>query len=241
MLGLADRAVAHPRMRTGSRADPGREIHRRREEVAVGQPVDERRLREHLRRDRLAAHDHVERGLHADQPRQPLRAAGAGKQAQLYFGQAELRVLVHHAVVAAQRQLQPAAERKPGDRSDHRLGRILERGDHVQQRWRLEHRGRAELLDVGAGGERAVAADQHDRASGSVRDGAVERLDQLLPERMAQAVHGRIRERENRHPVAQRVFDVLHDAFPAWCMNGRSASVTAGLPSTAGTGVRGAV
>jgi hypothetical protein len=55
-------------------------------------------------------------------PRQPLRATGAGQQAELDLRQAQLRVARSHAEVAAQRQLQPAAQSVAGDRGHHRLG-----------------------------------------------------------------------------------------------------------------------
>jgi len=59
----------------------------------------------------------------ADQARQALRAAGAGQEAELHLGQAELRLARGrgHAVVAGQRDLQAAAEAAAVDGGDHRL------------------------------------------------------------------------------------------------------------------------
>ena len=57
----------------------------------------------------------------ADHARQPLRAARAGQQAQLDFGQRDLRAGRGHAVVAGERELQTAAHRHRVDRGDHRL------------------------------------------------------------------------------------------------------------------------
>ena len=74
-------------------------------------------LRQQLALHRLAADDHVQRGLDAEHARQALRAAGAGHQAELHFGQRDLRARRGDAVVAAERQLQAAAHaRRCGSR-----------------------------------------------------------------------------------------------------------------------------
>ena len=68
-----------------------------------------------------AGHQQQHGALAADQARQFLRAAAAGQDADLDFGQAEAGALAGDDDVGAQRQLQPAAERKAFDRGDHRL------------------------------------------------------------------------------------------------------------------------
>ena len=73
----------------------------------------------------------VERLLDADQPRQPLRAFGAGDDAEVHFGLAQLRVGDGHAVVAGHGHLEAAAERRAVDRHHDRLGAVL---DALQQR-----------------------------------------------------------------------------------------------------------
>ena len=103
----------------------------------------------------------VERRSDADQARQALRAAGARQQAELHFGQADLGRGHRDAVVAAQRHLEPAAERRAVDRGDHRLGRVLDRSSQLGQRSAIDRR-LAEFGDVGAGDEGAAGADQHD-------------------------------------------------------------------------------
>ena len=65
--------------------------------------------------------------------RQALRAAGARQQAELDLGQRELAPRRGHAVVAAQRELQPAAQAVPVDRGDDRLRARLDGRDHVVQ------------------------------------------------------------------------------------------------------------
>ena len=57
----------------------------------------------------------------ADRARQALRAAGAGDDAELDLGLAELGAVGGDDEVAHHRQLAAAAEREAGDRGDHRL------------------------------------------------------------------------------------------------------------------------
>ena len=73
--------------------------------------------------DEGARGDELQGLLDADRARQPLRAAGARDDAELDLGQAQLaHVLGRDAVVAAERQLQPAAQRRAVDGRHHRLG-----------------------------------------------------------------------------------------------------------------------
>ena len=209
-VGFPDRAVPRARMRARPRAGACREIHGRCQQVAVRQAIDQRRLREHRRRDGLAAQDHVQRGLDANQPREPLRPAGSRQETELDLGQAELRVLVHHTVMATERELETAAKREPRHGRHDRLRRRLERRDHVAQVRGGLHRRRTEFLDVGARRERRIAADQHDRPRRRIRERAIEALDQLPAQCVTQAVDRRVREGEDRDPVTQRVFDVFH-------------------------------
>ena len=115
---------------------------------------------------RLAGHAHLDRLLDADQPRQPLRAFGAGNDAEVDLGLPHLRIGDGDAVVAGHRHFEPAAERGAVQRHDDRLGGVL---DALQQ---VVHVGGAavaapgqllEPLDVGAGDERAAGADDDDR------------------------------------------------------------------------------
>ena len=102
----------------------------------------------------LAGHDHVERRLDADRARQPLRAAGARQQAELHLGQRQRGRGARDAVVASERQLQPAAHADAVDRRDHRLGAVFGDADHRMQRGLGARLRRVELADVGAAGER---------------------------------------------------------------------------------------
>src|SRR6266545_547780 len=69
----------------------------------------------------------------ADEPRQPLRAAGAGDdpERRLRLADARAPVLDHDPEVTAQRQLAAAAERVAVDGRDDRLGAALDGGEVV--------------------------------------------------------------------------------------------------------------
>ena len=88
----ASAAVA--RVELGARHDLGHE--------APGQRL--------LRADAPAAQHHVLGARQADQPHEPLGAAGARDHPERDLGQRELHVVGRHAEVAGQRELQPDAE-----------------------------------------------------------------------------------------------------------------------------------
>ena len=71
----------------------------------------------------LARAQQLETALHADEPRQPLRAAVAGDDSEVHLGLAELQARADHAGVARHRELAAAAEHRTVERRDDRLGR----------------------------------------------------------------------------------------------------------------------
>ena len=157
-------ALARPGMRPARGRDLGGKRDGARHEV-VDDAVDEAGLQRLGRLDRPARHDHRERGVHADEPRQPLRAFGARDDAEVHLRQAELRAGDGHAVVRGHGHFDSAAERSPVDRHHDRLRALL---DALQQ---VVHLGRAgvaapdhvfEALDVRAGDERAAGRRDHD-------------------------------------------------------------------------------
>ena len=91
-----------------------------------------------------------------------------GQQTEMHFRQAALRGRDCDAIVAAQRDFETAAERRPMDRCDDGFGRVLDRILGVVEAGAL--RRFAELGDVGAGDEGFAFADQHDRLDGAVVD-----------------------------------------------------------------------
>ena len=77
--------------------------------------------------ERRARQNNVERILDAAQPRQTLRAAGAGNEPELDFRQAELCRRHRNAIMARQRHFEAAAERRAVNGGDNRLGVVFER------------------------------------------------------------------------------------------------------------------
>jgi hypothetical protein len=61
------------------RNHPARKAQRVLLQIALAEGIEQRRVPQFLGRDCRAGHDHVERGLDAEQSRQPLSAAGAGQ------------------------------------------------------------------------------------------------------------------------------------------------------------------
>ena len=123
------RDVAGPGCVPGRDLRRGGEVDGRRQRIPIGHPVEEGGVGELLRGHRVAADDHVDRSLDADEARQALGAAGARQQPQLDLRKSERRVRGGDPVVRGHRQLEPPAETDAGYRRDDRLGARLDRGD----------------------------------------------------------------------------------------------------------------
>ena len=124
-----------------------------------------------------AGQAHLHRLGLADEAGQPLRAAGARHDAELDLGLAELGGVGGDDEVAHHGELAAAAEREAGDRRDRRLAAAR---DAVPGRDEVLlvglHVGLGlHLLDVGAGGERLLAAGDDDAADAVVGLEGVER------------------------------------------------------------------
>ena len=133
----------------------------------------------------------------AQHPHRADDAAGAGEQAELDLGEAEqgLGVVDHDPVVAGQRDLQPAAERRAVDGRDHRLAQRLQPPQH---RLVLTHEagdlfgvvlgGALEVVQVAAGEERLLGrGDDH---PGDLVLLSLEAVDRRLDRRRVGGVHG---------------------------------------------------
>jgi enoyl-CoA hydratase/carnithine racemase len=118
--------------------------------------------------DRASRQDQVHGDRAAHQPRQPLRAARAGDDAEPDLGLAELRGLRGEDQVAHHRPFAPAAQREAVDRGDDGqagAGQLLPgRGDEVLAIGLAERLG-GHLLDVRASGERLLARAGQDEAA----------------------------------------------------------------------------
>ncbi len=152
-------AVARQHNRTFFRYRPPDERNRRRRHVALDDLVDETVPQRVLRRYRIAREDHAERRLDADEARQALGAAGARNDAELDFRQAKARARRRDAKMAAECELETAAERGTVQRRKDRFGAGLDCFDHCDG-GRLARR-LAEFRNVGAGYEGAPGASDH--------------------------------------------------------------------------------
>ena len=185
----------------------------------LGEFVDDAPFLGLARAERRAGEDDVERLLNPDQPRQALRAAGAGNEAELDFRQAAFRRRDGDAVVRRQRDLESAAERRSVQRGDDRLRRVLDPVEHVGK---VGRGGRlAEFGNVGAGDEGPPAADDHDGLDRAVRFRRLDAAFEAVADGLRQRVHRRGVDRDQRDlAVDGEVGDGIdggHGVFPpAW-------------------------
>jgi hypothetical protein len=210
-------------------------------QVALDDRVDEAKLHRLIRAHRLAGHDDLQRGLPADQPRQPLRAASPRHEAALHFRQPHHGTRRGHARVAHQGQFQPAAQRIAMDRRHHRHLAALDGVEHLGQRGRLARL--VELGHLGTRREHPPRADQHDRPR-TLLDAALDAREQPAAHCGAQRVDWRVRDPQHMHVAVEGVLHelavVLHAAFLpdrllVEAMSGRAGPTVngarAGLPS----------
>ena len=109
--------------------------------------------------DTLAAADHGDGARNAHDARQSLRAARAGDDAQRHFRQAHHRARRRDACVAAQGQLEAAAQRRAVQRRHHGLAAVFDGLDHGGQLGLGQ--GLAEFAQIGARDEGAAGTDEH--------------------------------------------------------------------------------
>ena len=166
-------------------------------------------------RDRAAREDHRQRLLDAGEARQALRAAGARQEAELDLGQAEPRGGSGDAIVAAERRLEAAAERRAVQRRDDRLRGVLHRRDDVVQVGGCG--GLPNSRDVGAGDEGAARADQHDRVDVGIVAAALDAFLDAVAHAMAQRIHRRIVDGDDG--------DVAVATQTDWIVQGRSLAL----------------
>ena len=212
--GGIDHAFARKAQRRAGGGETFGERDRRGRQVAVDDHVD-RALRVCDRGcHRSAGHDRLQRVGDTDQSRQPLRAACAGQHAERDFRQPDHRGGYGDAVVAAQGELESAAEGGAMDRGDHRLAERLDRGNHVVQ-VRIGNVAGIELGDVGACDECPSGALQNDCLDGGIglRDG--ERILESAPHAAGKGVDRRIVDDDHADLVLllQR-YDCAHRVLP---------------------------
>jgi hypothetical protein len=165
----------------------------------------------------LAFQHQRQAGLDADQPRQTLGAAATRQQAQLDFRQAELGfwVVERDAVVAGQRQLQPAAQRGAVERRHHRPAAgfqaaqeglvLLGHGEGFGRIGDAVH-----LVDVGAGEELLLARGEDHALDAGVRLDARDGLGKGTGEFLVEHVHGTARHVEGQGDDAIGILVEFH-------------------------------
>jgi len=134
---------------------------------AVGQPHRQRLLRAH----RPAGQDQIERAREPDQARQSYGAAVDERHPPAPAEHAENRILLDHAQIAPQCQLQSARHRVARNRRDDRFSEQHPRRSHRAVsvgRDAIAPVRRGECLQVGACAEDAMLAVQHGHARGLV-------------------------------------------------------------------------
>jgi hypothetical protein len=195
---MVDRALAHPGQRphVGNGFGKGNGC---RQQVGAGieHAVEQRCAGQFVGQDRRAGEDHVQRGFKAQHARQALRAARAWQQAQLDFGQRDLRAARRHPVVAAQRQLKAAAHAHAVDGRDNRLDRAFGDGDQGVQRRFGKGLGRIEFTDVGAAREHLAGARDDDRRDCRVGLGLPDARNKGSAGGQAKAIDGRVVQRDD--------------------------------------------
>ena len=173
--------------------------------------------------DLLAFGDQTQRLRDTDQPRQPLRATGAGEQADLHLREADagLRLVGKNPVVTGERQLEAGAECHAVDRRRERFTAGLEPPeDPVQVRTELrrlrrrdaalEHR--RHVLDIRAGHEARLPGGDDHTAHGRIRGQLVDAGFELAQETRGHDVHRAIDDIDQEHRNAVAV-DGLADVL----------------------------
>jgi hypothetical protein len=141
--------------------------------------------------NRLAGHAHLDRLLHTDEPRQPLRTFGARNNPEIDFGLTHSSLRNGHTIVSGHGKLEPAAERGAVHRDDNWLGTLFDKPQQVVQVRRLAGAPRSlfELLDVGTCNKRPARAHDDDAVCGRIVDEACDDGRQFLTNGAAKGVN----------------------------------------------------
>ena len=153
--------------------------------------IDQAGLEGLLRRNRLAAQHHLEREDDRDEARQALRAERTGQHADQHLGQAELRLRRADAVVASERELEPAAECGAVQCGDDRPVEAFDACERRVVGLRLEV-GIVEGRQVAAGDEGAAGAGDHECLRCGIGGERVDRRPQCSDHRTRQRVDRRV-------------------------------------------------
>ncbi|MCY1230293.1 hypothetical protein D9M72_427010 [compost metagenome] len=152
-------------------------------------------------------------GSNAHQPGQPLGCTRAGNQAQGDLRQTDPGLFLRDAPMAAQSEFKATAQGDTGDGRHDGLAARLDAGDDRAQNGVLQLARRAELGGVRTGGECLLIAGQHDAAHCGISQRGIELLHDAFAQRVAQAVDGRVDQRDDGDAVADVKHGQPHAAF----------------------------
>ena len=150
--------------------------------------------------DGIAAHDHLERLLRPYDAGQALGAAGAGTEPELHLREPESGGLDGDPEVAGKRGLEAPAERGAVDRGHHRLRRVVERVDHLEETRGLQRL--VELGDIRPGDEGPACAGEDDGGHRRVLAHLLHGVADALAHVPAEGVDGGIVDGDDGNAVA---------------------------------------
>jgi hypothetical protein len=203
-----------------------RECHRTRFEVALEHGIDEARLERVGRLDGSARHQHLNRGVHAHQARQALRALGPRNDAEVHLRQPHLPARHGDAVVARHRELEPPAQCGAVKRHHHGHAAVLDAREqvvHVGRAARTTPGYRLQALDIRPCREGPSSALDDEgigsRVSVGLSHGALEAADDVRRE----GIDGRVVDADDGHRGVTRL-DVQVTGYlrreRGWCGHG---------------------
>ena len=137
------------------------------DKVVVHDAIDRAGIKCRRRFQRFPRQHQIHRFLCTDEARQSLRAGCAGQQPEIDLRQSNSSTCQRDSVVATERGLEAAAERRAVNRGNDRLLAGIDLAHDIRQEG-LERR-LAEFLDICAGDERPPGAGNNYRLAGIIR------------------------------------------------------------------------
>ena len=186
--------------------------------VAVAHHVDDAQLQRLCCAHMTPCGHDLQPGFDACDPRQALRAARPGDQAQMHFGQAHTCGRHGQAVVTTKRHFQPATKADPMHGRHDQKGRALDPVDEIGQPG--FQRGLAEFLDISACEKGPAFADDQHRAHAVIRLGLLHAVPKTLTHGLRERVDRRVAYAQHRNIAHAVVTDlVAHRCPPVALLN----------------------
>jgi len=157
--------------------------------------VDDAGFQRAARRELPRGQDHLEGARQADKPRQALRAPCRGNESESRFREPDTRAggVSYQSDIARERDLQPAAERRPVDRGDSRkgkCGKLVQHALHLAGRsLRIGRRCAAQQSEVSAGDELRLLPARDDQPARSCLSRGRDRRREIFEEHHVDRVY----------------------------------------------------